>query len=666
MKCFFSQCTRAALVLSCLTSLIGCGGGAEEAVPAAASSSGSSSASPMAMGQGGYGGESEVNRNGTGYGGEGTGGASYGGESGSMSGGMGASGGMGMGAPVYMGPGESSGMMGAGNQMGGQMGYGEMGYGGEDEGMGGSYDMRSMAGNAGSGSGMGMGMSGGYDGAMQGGSMGQMPGMPGGYGSGGYGSGGFGGNSGTSGIVQFLAQNCASCHGNVAPKGNVNLVAISTDFADDPSLWEQVIEQVESDAMPPASAQRRPTPQQQQAFVAMVKAELSKAGLGEGQDYLVRAKSAFARGKEAEAVNYFYAQTLTASDEDAQTLLRNARWFAAGKRPVTTLRFAVGIVLNAPEGLDVKPIGTKQLGGGAGGGGQFGMAGGYGESGGTGNTTKQRSFYELTGDLGQALASEFETRWTSGALGSVFSDVVAFQPNANDRNNGMGMGMGMGMGDEGGGMGMMGGSGMEGYGGPGGGGNSTANRKTINPGQTITPGLTYLGTGAQKDLLKKAADQGIDGMFLFDIEATSIRTSGMVSNSTRLRLMLTDGSVVSMTKTLKNIDVERAKMRTDTGDDVEKNMKQLFNKFDSELKLSDMPALKPEAAKGRLLQLVNDKSVDKMRTLFEAKLYHTLGAVTQDELATVFQIALRGNEGISLASGTPADRKLVVKEVVLN
>jgi hypothetical protein len=240
------------------------------------------------------------------------------------------------------------------------------------------------------------------------------------------------------------------------------------------------------------------------------------------------------------------------------------------------------------------------------------------------------------------------------------------QPNANAGNNSMGMGpgMGMGMGMEGPGMGMSGG--MEGFEGGGGGGSSTANRKTINPGQIITPGLIYLGTGAQKDLLKKAADQGIDGMFLFDIEASTIRTSGIVNNSTRLRLMLTDGTVVAMTKTLKNVDVERAKMRTDGGDDVEKNMTQLFNKFDSDLKLVDMPAFKPEVAKGRLLQLVNDKSADKMRTLFEARLYHALGALTQEELATVFQIVLRGNEGISLASGTPADRKLVMEEVVLN
>lgn len=210
------------------------------------------------------------------------------------------------------------------------------------------------------------------------------------------------------------------------------------------------------------------------------------------------------------------------------------------------------------------------------------------------------------------------------------------------------------------------GMGGEGYGEGGGGGDAPAAkpRKTVRPGQSITPGLVYLGTGSQQELLQKAIEAGVDGLFVFDVEATANRRTGLVNNKTRLRLTLVDGTAISMTKTLSNTEVEREKLRGIDADEVQENVDRMFAKFDEDLKLIDMPTPQPEHARRRIQQLVNDKSQDPLVTLFETRLYHSLGALTLDEAATVYQIVLRGNEGLALATGTPDDRKLVMQEII--
>lgn len=697
-------------------------------------------------GGGGYGGGpgmAEGGYGGGGYGGGpgmaegGYGGGGYGGGPGMAEGGYGGGGyggGPGMGGPGAGGPG-----YGGGPGMGGPGGYGGEGYGG-GPGMGGpgGYGGEGYGGGPGMG-GPGMGGPGGYGGGGYGGGPGMGSGGYGGgsgYGGGGYGGGGYsGGMNGRTNfaqITQFVSQNCTNCHGPRQAKGDVRLDGLHENFADgaNKELWQQVLEQLEAGTMPPRNM-RAPNPAQKQMVVSWIRVSLSGGGSSPGmpgqQDYLAQAKYAFGIGKEREALNYLYAYAISADEEKAKEILEKSRWFPASPKPATTVRFAVGVKLDAPESLrDIKPLGSSQAGGGGGGGGYGG--GGYGGSGEGGfsgpgggggrNNATQRSFESLTGDFGRALVGGFESRWVEGKLGSVFSDVVTITPRRQQGRGGAGGGFGggpgmgpgggfggPGMGGGGGGPGGppgMGGYGGEGYaggsggggyggggyggpggpgGGPGGGyggggyggdsGAGAGSRSTM-PGDTLSPGLLYVGDGSQAELLERAAEEGVDAIFIFDVEANKSLRTGFVQNDTRVRLVLTNGKSITATNKLNNVEVERAKMRGVNDDALEKNIERLFKGFDSKIQLTDMPALQPEHAKNRVRQLLSirekldeeEEAEMNLSVLYETRLFHSMGLISEEEMSQVFQIVLEGNEGEVLATGSPEDRKLVLDEIL--
>ncbi len=527
----------------------------------------------------------------------------------------------------------------------GESGYGESGYGDESSGYGES----------------------GYGGA-----------------GGGYGGSGMGGGANPNMVLQFIGQNCSKCHGAIQAKGDVRLNALTADLTDgaNAELWGQVLEQLEGGTMPPESVKRRPSESQQQAVIAWIQQEMEyieSLDPVKDADYLAKARYAFGIGKEKEAVDYLFAHAVTSEEEESKKILSESRWFGLGPRPATTVRFATGVILKAPPNLtDVKPIGSPQLAGGGGGGGGYGGGGygseGYGPAGGNDAGERGRSFYELTGDVGEALVSAFESRWSAGELGSLFSDVVAIEPPKPDRRRGGGMaggyggGFGSGYGGESGDGGYGDGYGDGGYGdggyGGGPGGGAAEKRKTIKAGKVVTPGLVYLGTGSQSELLKKAVEQGVDAVFVFDVEAKQNRLTQLINNETRLRLMTVAGKAIGATGRLKNVELERAQLRGAGDDDVQRNIDRLFAQFDKEVKLTDMPAMKPEHAKSRIRQLLVDQETSTLSKLFEARLFNSMGLITHEELSKVYQIALQGNEGEALANGSAEDRKLVVDAIL--
>ncbi|MEO8271887.1 MAG: hypothetical protein ABI557_19345, partial [Aureliella sp.] len=372
------------------------------------------------------------------------------------------------------------------------------------------------------------------------------------------------------------------------------------------------------------------------------------------------------------AVELLYAQSVAAEDDVAQETLSQARWFDLGLRPVLALRFAVGVDLDAEESIDdLKPLGVSQSGNAGGGSGAPSMAMAIGNQSGNGaNTKSERTFQQLTGDFGSALATSFESRWMDGKLGTPFKNVEPAAP-PTPSNNAMGsMGMGMGMGSmssggyPGGSSGYPGGS--VGY--PGGSSGGTDGSKTAakhnTEGSVVTPGLVFIGVGKQAELLQEAITQGFDGLFLFDVKAAHKRRGGLIENSTRLRFMGLDGKTVAATSTLVNVDIEMAKARKHDDDALGKSIDRFFTSFDAKVKLSELPALKPEHAHDRIRALLADPQTDDLVKLFEARLYRSMDLLSADELAKIYQIILRGNEGISLANGTIDDRKLVLNEVI--
>lgn len=578
---------------------------------------------------------------------------------------------------------------------------GGYGYPGMSQSDGGGYG--GDAPGEGYGAGMGDGGYGGpgYDGGGMGGYGG--PGYDGdedgygGYGGPGYGGGMAGGPGGAAptGFAlanQFVRQNCAMCHLGRASRGEVSLVGLSPDINDPHSveLFQSVLGVLADGSMPPAN-RPRPNPTQKQEVVSWIQETFGSIK----RDLLASAQRSFATGKESEAVDLLYAHVLSASAEESAQILSQTRWFAANTRPTTVVRFATGVILEAPSTLtDVKPIGVSQRGGGGGGGGGYG-GGEYGGGGpgglgggGRGGESTQRTFQSLTGEFGDLLVAAFESRWAAGDLGTVFNEVVVAS-GSGGRAGGGGFGApasgGRGMmGDQGmGGGGFGGGYGGEdggygagyggpgygggesGYGGPGyGGGDSAASgssRDSTLPGGSIVPGMLYLGVGSKTELLAKAATAGVDGVFIFDVEAKQNLRMQIVNNETRLSLVMTDGKAVGATRTLKNTEVEMARMRGTGDDDVQKNIDRLFKNFDEKIKLASMPSLKPEHARARMAQLLSNSELSRMSKLFEAKLFHSMSLLSDEELSMAYQIILEGNEGEVLANGTEDDRGLVME-----
>jgi hypothetical protein len=417
--------------------------------------------------------------------------------------------------------------------------------------------------------------------------------------------------------------------------------------------------------MPPPNLPQRPNPQQLTLVSKWIDQSLTSGGLDlDNQNYLTRAEYEFASGNEDLAMEFLYAHILAAEPPASDELLSQAGWFALGPRPALVTRYAVGVDLQAAETLtDLKPIGVNQMGGAGGGGGGYG-GGGYGGGERPSSGSKDRTLYELTGDFGEALVGEFSSRWSSGDMGTVFAKIVprSSVPTAPGQFAGANYGGGN---YGGGGYGGDASYGGGGYGGGQSGGNAgTEVRKEILPGSLATPGLIFIGTGSQAELLERAKERGVDGLFIFDVEATQNRRTRLVNNDTRLRVITIDGKAFGATKTLMNTEVERAKQRDSSNDEVGKNVERLFALFDKDAKLASLPPLKPEHARTRVRQLLVDKQAGPLSKLFETRLFLHLGLISLDEAAKVYQIIFQGNEGEALAHGTEADRKLVLQSLL--
>lgn len=677
-----------------LTLTVGCGDSEPDTVAQAPAASGA--ASQPASDSGGGIGEEE---SGESYGGEGE---SYGGE-GESYGGDGESygGDYGAGDPeagMYGGgPGSTGGDYGGGpGSTGGDYdGDGEM-YGGGGYGPGREADngggRRRGPATAGMGGGGGeYSGGGGYGGSGYGGPGYSGPGEGGYGGDGGYGGGaGMYGGGGARGagaplafaaVNQFLIQNCSQCHMRGQEKGNVSLANMSREVVDGIEMWESVASALESGEMPPRGRQQ-PNPAQKQKVIDWIRTSVAEAAEAK-RDLVASAERYFSRGKEAKAVQLLMAHAVSAPEEEAAEVLKQVQWFATGKKPVLALRFAVAVALDAPSTLtDISPIGSQSN---SNGGGMSGMSGMSRRGGGAAPTGRKRSFESLTGEFGGGIAAAFATRWAEGKLGTLLNEVEPAKEEAAP-NGGMGGtggyggsgygagGMGMGM-DIGGGPGGPGASygggnygggsfgGEGGYGGEGdGGAASVATLETgpTFPGEAVLPGLLYIGEGSLSELKERAQDAGVDAVFVFEVEASQNNRTGKVNNATRCRLLTAVGDVIGSTQTLKNNEVAMARMRG-KDDGLEKNINRIFLQFDKELQLLPMPPVGAAPAQKRMAQILGDASVLPLQKMFEARLYHSMSGLTDEELSMVYQIVMDGNEGHSLAQGTDDDRQLVIE-----
>lgn len=480
------------------------------------------------------------------------------------------------------------------------------------------------------------------------------------------GASGSGAAVGYAHLTNFFQQSCYRCHSALENKGGVRLDQLGDDVAKHAELYRSILTQLESGAMPPAES-GQPDPQQKALVIQHLRDAVS--ALPE-PSFIELAEAEFKRGEYQRAKQLFYAQVLSVDDSQAAEYLKNIRLyrpkvakpeelkaandFAVDVKPrlVTELTFAVGIDLDAaPNVTEVRPIGVKQMGGTGG----FG-AGDY--SGGAGPASKLESFEDLTGDYGKALVAAFSTRKSEGKYGELFKQLSAKVASSQATNDVGGANMFPGlMSDRSAESAQMalGGTADSGIGG----GAVSSGKRTLAE-QNLTHGLIYVGTGSMSELLKKSNGLAVDGIFVFDVKATRNARSGLVTNDTRMRFLLPSGKVIATSsKTLKNTDVERAAAQGKSSDDVRSQVDQVFARLDQILFLDDVPKMNAKSALKHLHALVHSET-PVLQTMAEARLLHSKGIISQEQLETIYQIVMEGNEGVTLATGSSDDRKLVL------
>ncbi|MEQ1829330.1 MAG: hypothetical protein ABL921_25420, partial [Pirellula sp.] len=325
-----------------------------------------------------------------------------------------------------------------------------------------------------------------------------------------------------------------------------------------------------------------------------------------------RSIASFQAGNTRRAQILFGAYALQASDEEATEVVSNYRWSShrVSKRPVLGANVAVGATIKNPRNIsDLSPIGSDSNSPSFGG--SMDSMGSMGSPG--GSAQDKKSFSEITGDVGKKLAAAFTEKHTDGVWSPVFQEYSLSRNRPgmqNQMNNGFSDG-GSSFGPAGGSF--SGGSSSfgvgeapffqrpgddDGYGGMPGGfpGGNNQNPAVIGavPGDSIlpagysaiAPGMTYIGTGDQAKLLKKAAQEGFDCLIIFELDIRPMPNS-KTANDTRIKAMLPrevtkDVKSIGASKTLNNVQVAKARS-AGSSDGVEEAIELVIKKLEDNL-----------------------------------------------------------------------------------
>jgi hypothetical protein len=402
------------------------------------------------------------------------------------------------------------------------------------------------------------------------------------------------------------------------------------------------------------------------------------------------AKYAFQMGRERDAFQYLYGWGLT-TDAGAADVLSDYQWVAELRRPVMAVRWGIGIQVTSPpkfagdpkpigttQGLKVARVGDKREGGEAGSGGErgggvsgtagseAGYSGGFEGSAAGGPAGRDQLITRYIGEFGQKIIQEFQTRVANGNFGKALQDGSISSPtgdNAGFAGASDGALPGSYPGAQPGGYpGAMPGDGMRpGMGGPGGAAGAAARAGAVTP---VTPGLTLVGVGTEKELLDKAKKENLDVLVVARVKI-ELNRIGIVRNETEIALfdVAKPAKAVYTSSTLLNTKVELAR-QVNQDDGVDKEVKELFDVIDQKLVLSPLPQLPPEIVKTKRVDVLAQGKYDNpLPVLAEIRFYNRSKLISDEDTLSAFTNVL-GNEASAktLVEGTEEERKEVIQK----
>ncbi|MFN0016920.1 MAG: hypothetical protein ACKVP0_01605 [Pirellulaceae bacterium] len=410
------------------------------------------------------------------------------------------------------------------------------------------------------------------------------------------------------------------------------------------------------------------------------------------------AKKAFREGNDKEGFDYLCAHYIC-NEKDGDDLKGKMKWSTGLKHPVLAVRIGVGITYGAPAGFtgDPQPVGrVKEMSAAGGGGAMPGMPGGGegrrgkrgggpgmpgmpgggmpggalpgggmpgmpGMGGGGSSPTDGRGQIDYyTGEFGTKLIESLESRISEGKFGEVLKD---FEGPASAGGGGAGRMPGM---PGGAGMpGMAGGAGaMPGMPGgmPGAGGGAAAAGNSKDP-KGIMPGLVVLGLGGKDSLEKRAKDQNLDLLFIFDVNVKQSAKTDIVNNTTTLRLYVVQkpGEVAFTSTGLNAVGVTKLREKPKDKDPVDTEVERAMVAADK-FAVTDIPAaLQPEHALQRVTRISGSQESEPLIHLVEIRAFKAMRLISVQQ----FQDGVKGLIGPEkgetlLKSNKEEDRRAVL------
>lgn len=170
------------------------------------------------------------------------------------------------------------------------------------------------------------------------------------------------------------------------------------------------------------------------------------------------------------------------------------------------------------------------------------------------------------------------------------------------------------------------------------------------PPEGLFPGLTFLGEGNFADLVRKAKNEGLDGLILIDHRASVVRSTGATTSQTTVKFYTCDdGKEKASTAQLGYATV--ANQVKEGKDPVGKELKSLFTKIDRLVAVGEMPTLTEELAKGRLESILGASKSEPLPFVNEVNFYLQKGWLNEDDAQAFVIKALGESAALELWSG---------------
>jgi len=262
-----------------------------------------------------------------------------------------------------------------------------------------------------------------------------------------------------------------------------------------------------------------------------------------------------------------------------------------------------------------------------------------------------------TGEFGTKLIEALEARIADGKFGEALKEFEGPPAAPAGQNGGMGMGMPGMMGPMGGGgpgmPGMAGAPGAPGAGGAGG------NARSTDP-KSIQPGLMVLGTGSKESLERKAKENELDLLFVFEVDVKQNPKTDIVTNTATLRMFAVQkpAEVLFTSAGLNNILVTKGREKPKDKDPVDVEVDRAMNVVDKGFVVSEFPPLQPEHAMQRVTRISSSQEAEPLAHLVEIRAFKAMRLITNQQ----YQDAAKGlitaeRAEILLKSGKEEDRK---------